>query len=230
MSGYVGGELSVFKHARNWKSYYGDLISPYLGRKVLEVGAGIGANTALFCDSTYARWICLEPDPIMGLDLNRQIREGKLPSCCEAVVGTLADIQPGEKFDSLIYIDVLEHIPDDKAEVQRALHYIHAGGHLIVLSPAHQFLFSPFDQSIGHCRRYTKWTLGKIVPAKVITLRYLDAVGMVLSLANRLLLKQTMPTLAQIQFWDKRVIPLSRIVDRFFGYRVGKSVLGIWQA
>lgn len=230
MSTYVGGELGLFKHARNWKSYYGGVITPYLGKEVLEVGAGIGANTALFCNASQVRWVCLEPDPAMGLDLKGQIKQGKLPACCEAVVGTLSDMPPREKFDTLMYIDVLEHIPDDGAEVQRALQFLHPGGHLIVLSPAHQFLFSPFDKSIGHCRRYTTKSLGKIVPAKVVTLRYLDAVGMVLSLANRLLLKQTMPTLAQIQFWDKRVIPLSRVVDRLLAYRVGKSVLGVWQA
>lgn len=230
MSNYIGGELGLFKQARNWKSYYWGLISPYLGTKVLEVGAGIGANTALFCNSGYARWMCLEPDPTMGRELNVQIREGKLPSCCEAVVGTVADMPEAEKFDSIIYIDVLEHILDDKEEIQRALRLLSGDGYLIVLSPAHQFLFSPFDESIGHFRRYTRKSLRKIVPAKIVTLRYLDAAGMALSLANRLLLKQAMPTLPQIQFWDKRVIPISRIIDRLLSYRVGKSVLGIWQA
>ena len=52
---------------------------------------------------------------------------------------------------------------------------------------------------------------------------------MLLSLANRLLLQQKLPTLKQILFWDKRVIPLSRILDPVLGYRVGKSILGVWQ-
>jgi 2-polyprenyl-3-methyl-5-hydroxy-6-metoxy-1,4-benzoquinol methylase len=166
----------------------------------------------------------------MGRELGVQIRQGNLSSCCEVLIGTLADMPLGHKFDSLIYIDVLEHIPDDKGEVQRALRLLNPGGHLIVLSPAHPFLFSPFDQSIGHFRRYTTKSLREIVPAEVIVLRYLDAGGMALSFANRLLLKQALPTLQQVQFWDKRVIPLSRILDRLLGYRVGKSVLGIWRA
>lgn len=229
MSTYLGTELGIFKHARKWKSYYGSLIVPYLGETVLEVGAGIGANTALFCNQKHARWVCLEPDLNMGRELEAQISQGDLPSCCEVVIGTLVDMPQEEKFDSVLYIDVLEHIPDDHEEVLRALELLRRGGHLIVLSPAHQFLFSPFDKSIGHYRRYTRSTLSKTVPAKRMSLRYLDSAGMVLSLANRLLLKQAMPSLKQIQFWDKRVIPLSRILDPVLAYRVGKSVLGVWQ-
>jgi 2-polyprenyl-3-methyl-5-hydroxy-6-metoxy-1,4-benzoquinol methylase len=228
MSEYVGNELGIFKHARNWKAYYGGMVAPFLGREVLEVGAGIGANTSLFCSGAQARWVCLEPDPGMSRSLDAQIAAGTLPSCCKAFTGTLADL-PSDKFDSLIYIDVLEHIPDDEAEVRRALPFLRPGGHLVVLSPAHQFLYSPFDASIGHCRRYTKNSLRKIVPIAPTLLRYLDAAGMLLSLANRLLLKQSMPTLKQIQFWDTRIVPLSKKIDPLLGYRVGKSVLGAWR-
>jgi 2-polyprenyl-3-methyl-5-hydroxy-6-metoxy-1,4-benzoquinol methylase len=229
MSDYIGTELGVFKHATNWKSYYGRMIAPYLGKDVLEVGAGIGANTALFCNAGHRRWVCLEPDVKLAREIEAQITAGTLPACCKAVAGTVGDLSPNDTFDSMIYIDVLEHIPDDRAEALRALRFLRPGGHLVVLSPAHQFLFSPFDASIGHYRRYGRKSLGDAVPGNLVTLRYLDSLGMVLSLANRLLLKQTMPTLKQIQFWDKRVVPISRILDPLLGYRLGKSILGVWR-
>jgi 2-polyprenyl-3-methyl-5-hydroxy-6-metoxy-1,4-benzoquinol methylase len=226
---YVGTELGIFKHATNWKTYYGSLIAPYLGGDVVEIGAGMGVNTALFCSARQHSWVCVEPDGKLAQHIRDQILAGNLPACCRLAAGTIEDLPPATQCDSILYIDVLEHICDDKSEVQRALGLLRPGGHLIVMAPAHQFLFSPFDAGVGHFRRYTRRSLRNIVPARLVMLRYLDSVGLLLSLGNRLLLRQSMPTLGQIQFWDKRVIPVSRIMDPLLAYRVGKSVLGVWQ-
>ena len=59
---YSGQELEIFSTAQNWKSYWSSRIAPYMGNSILEVGAGIGANTRLFLNNKYQRWICLEPD------------------------------------------------------------------------------------------------------------------------------------------------------------------------
>ena len=58
---YEGQELELFAHALNWKSYWSTLIKGYLGKRVLEVGAGMGANTP-YLNSNAAEWVCLEPD------------------------------------------------------------------------------------------------------------------------------------------------------------------------
>jgi hypothetical protein len=213
MSEYIGNELSIFKHATNWKSYYGRMIAPYLGARVLEVGAGIGANTGLFCNTKHQYWMCLEPDATLAREIEAQIERGTLPQSCRVVAGTLETLSPEPTYDTVLYVDVLEHIENDGAEARRAL----------------QFLFSPFDASIGHYRRYSRKNLVPIVPAKLVALRYLDSLGMLLSMSNRLLLQQKLPTLKQILFWDKRVVPISTILDPVFGYQLGKSILGIWQ-
>ena len=74
-----------------------------------------------------------------------------------------------------------------------------------MLSPAHQWLFSPFDAAIGHCRRYTKSSLRAVGAAvdefRTKRLSYLDSCGLFASAGNRLLLRQAMPTLQQILFW-----------------------------
>ena len=58
---------------------------------------------------------------------------------------------------------------------------------------------------------------------------YLDSLGLALSAANLLLLRQSMPTKAQLRFWDQCVIPVSRVIDKFFFHSVGKTIVGIWQ-
>ncbi|HAE59314.1 MAG TPA: methyltransferase type 12 [Anaerolineae bacterium] len=224
---YIGSELEIFAHAQRWKAYYKSLIAPFFGQRVLEVGAGLGATTAALCDGTQDEWICLEPDP----DLLAQLQSRSLPGCCRPQLGFVATLAPDSRFDSILYIDVLEHIEDDRAELQRASYHLAPGGKLIVLSPAYPFLFSPFDESIGHYRRYTRATLSALTPpgCHLTLLRYLDSVGLLTSLANRLFLRQSLPTHAQILFWDRRLVPFSRLLDRLVGFHFGRSVVAIWE-
>jgi hypothetical protein len=108
-------------------------------------------------------------------------------------VGTIDDIPATESFDSILYIDVLEHIKRDKEELGRAAQHLADGGRIIVLSPAFQSLFSPFDAALGHERRYTARTLAAVFPRglKQEKLFYADSVGAMLSFSNRLLLKKS---------------------------------------
>lgn len=228
---YIGQELTIFAHAANWKKYYTSIIRPYFGKHVVEVGAGIGATTAVMCNGIQGKWICLEPDPVLRLEIDRLISGGKLPACCQTQSGFVSDIPLNDQSDTFIYIDVLEHIEDDRAELEAAAARLSPGGRLIVLSPAFNFLYSPFDKSIGHHRRYDKKMLHSLTPSycSVEKMIYLDSVGMATSLVNRLFLSQSMPTIDQIKFWDRRIIPISKLVDRFTGYSFGRSLLGIWK-
>jgi SAM-dependent methyltransferase len=228
---YVGSELELFAHVTNWKSYFASRIRPHLGDEVLEVGAGLGGTTKILCTGPHQRWLCLEPDSQLVATLQNAITAGELPACCQPRTGTLADLDDGERFASILYIDVLEHIPDDRAELAHAAEHLKPGGKLIVLSPAHQWLFTPFDQAIGHFRRYNKKMLAAAAPASVETVRlsYLDSVGMLASMGNRYVLGSGMPTRRQLWVWDKLMVPISRLIDPLMFYSIGKSILGVWQ-
>ncbi len=228
---YIGSELDVFAFASNWKAYYKGLIAEYIGRNVLEVGAGIGATAQTLCDGTQDRWVCLEPDPSLATQISEKIETGSLPTCCTVQIGTTSDLTVAEKFDTILYIDVLEHIESDVEELRNAFNLLSENGHLIILSPAHQRLYTPFDAKIGHFRRYSKATLSAVIP-KGLELRkliYVDSFGALASAANRYILKSDTPTRKQIQFWDTKIIPFSRFFDEKFGYVVGKSVIGVWK-
>ena len=228
---YVGDELDLFAAATNWKAYFRRQIQPYLGPTVLEVGAGLGGTTRALCTGTERRWACLEPDPQLAARLQAEQAAGRLPAGCEIVVGTLDDQLADDQFDSVLYMDVLEHIEGDAAELVRAARRVAPGGHLVVLSPAHQWLFTPFDRSIGHCRRYSMASLRAVGPPglDLAWLGYLDSVGFFASLANKMLLQQAMPTPKQISFWDKVLVRTSTWVDPILAHRAGKSVLGVWR-
>jgi SAM-dependent methyltransferase len=228
---YVGSELELFRNATNWKSYWSALIQGYIGDEVLEVGAGIGATTQVLCDDHSGRWVCLEPDPNLAKELECLIADNTLPAHCEISVGTLSDLAREEVFDTIVYIDVLEHIEDDRTQLELAASRLREGGTLVVLAPAHQWLFTQFDKSIGHFRRYSKRSLSEIAPQNLspIRLSYLDCVGLFASIGNRFILKSGMPSNTQIMIWDKIMVPLSRICDPLIRYSVGKSVLSVWR-
>lgn len=228
---YTGNELALFATAKHWKAYWNGHIREYLSGDVLEAGAGLGANTQVLHDTQQKRWVCLEPDGSLASRLRDNLSLLESPESLDVVNGTLADLPSTDTFDAILYADVIEHIPDDADELQRAVTHLRPAGKLIILAPAHPWLYTAFDEAIGHHRRYTKSTLMRIIPAglETITLKYLDSAGVLLSLANRCLLHQAMPTQRQIQSWDRWAVPLSRILDPLLGFRAGKSVLGIWQ-
>lgn len=230
-SPYKGGELELFAAAANWKKYLKAELSPYLGESVLEVGAGLGGTTGFLCERTARRWLCLEPDTGLAAALAAKIGSGALPPNCEAVNGNISDLDPGDRFDTILYVDVLEHIGDDAGELRLAAARLRPAGRLVVLSPAHQGLFSEFDREIGHFRRYSKGSLAALRPEGLGTLRldYLDSAGLLASWCNRLLLRQALPTPAQVALWDKLLVPASRLLDPLLGRRLGKSVLAVWE-
>jgi SAM-dependent methyltransferase len=228
---YVGGELELFAHAHHWKRYWISKLRPFIRGAVLEAGAGIGTNTVILRDGTESRWVCLEPDPGLVAELRQKISNSPACRSSEIVTGTIDSLPEQDSFDTILYIDVLEHIPDDRREVQRAGYRLKPNGRLIVLSPAHGWLYSPFDKAIGHCRRYTARTLRQLTPdnVRVKELFYLDSVGLLASAANRVLLRQSMPKPEQLRVWDNFMVPCSRLLDPLTAHRVGKSVVCVWE-
>ena len=139
--------------------------------------------------------------------------------------------EPNFPFDCLLYIDVLEHIKQDKDELERASALLRPHGSIVVLSPAHDWLYTAFDKSIGHFRRYNAATLRRCKPAACIVDRifYLDSCGLLASAANRLLLKQSTPSLDQILFWDRYLVRPSARLDAMLGRSLGKSIVGVFR-
>ena len=144
-------------------------------------------------------------------------------------VETLDTLPTQLKFDSILYIDVIEHIEDDFHELARASNHLKPNGVVIIIAPAHNCLFSEFDSMIGHFRRYNKANLMAIVPEglSVVSMEYLDSVGLFASLANKLFLKQRIPTLKQIRTWDSLMVPVSKKIDRVLCCQFGKTILAV---
>lgn len=228
---YIGNELELFSKATHWKSYYSRLLKPFVIGEVLEAGAGIGETTPYLLNEHVSAWTCLEPDPALCQRIQSRIDLGELPEKCRIVNGTTNELPETSTFDTVLYIDVIEHIEDDRSELRRAAGLLRSGGHLVVLVPAHNFLRSPFDDAIGHFRRYDRKMLRSVAPDSLHLRKmyYLDSLGLFASLANKFLLRNTMPTAPQIAFWDNVIVPASILTDRITCHRAGKTLIAVWK-
>lgn len=229
---YIGGELELFAAATNWKTYLAAVLGRFITGRVLEVGAGIGANIAYLRNPNVTAWTSIEPDRELADRISQRVRGGELPPACRVVSGTIGDLDPALRFDTILYLDVLEHIAEDRAELACAGRYLAAHGSLVVLAPAHQFLFSAFDAAVGHHRRYDRARLCALTPdgCRLEAFLMLDCAGFFASLANRLMLCAALPSPRQIAVWDKLLVPISRRLDPLTGHKFGKTALAVWRA
>ena len=220
---YQGTELELFASVVNWKKYWSSQISCNMNSLALEVGSGIGSNVR-FLDSKSDKLFLLEPDSNFYRNFLVLIAETNLKIV--ALNGTISQIESGLTFDMIYYIDVLEHIENDHDELIRIAKHLNPGGMLFILVPAHRLLFSDFDKSVGHFRRYDKISFRKIVPKElsITEMKYLDSVGAVGSFLNKVMGSGSV-TLRKIKFWDRYIVPLSKLIDPLLRYRLGKSLV-----
>lgn len=224
---YQGEELQLFLHATNWKSYWSGLVKAYIFGRVIDVGAGIGSTAIIFNSEPVDEWILIEPDDKNCNLIINLIKNNKISSNTKVLNGVLEQYSADIKFNTILYIDVLEHILDDKLQLKIASKLLNQNGSIIVLVPAHQYLYSKFDKSIGHFRRYSLDSIKDILPdsMRIHKSYYLDSMGLLGILFNKYILKNEIPSQKNIFIWDKLLIPISKILDMIIGYRFGKSLL-----
>lgn len=223
-STYPGKELEALSVAVNYHRWIVDEIEPYLGRDVAEVGAGVGSVSQLILEKDVARLFAFEPSsnmyPLLADNLASEKR-----------ARTINDIfsmryEPAG-LDSVLYINVLEHIEDDRAELMRALDALKSGGHLVVFVPALSWLYSEFDKQIGHYRRYTKASLTRLVAGVGFTVtraRYFDMAGIIPWYIHFVLLRNSIGS-RSVSLYDRLVVPIMRVAEGVVPPPVGKNVL-----
>jgi len=195
--------------ARNYNAWLFARCEPYLGGRVLDVGAGIGTFVELAAPGRDV--VAVEPDPAFWPVL--AARFGRR-SNVKVVRGTADDVV-GE-FDAILCLNVLEHIRDDRATLRRFHELLVPGGRLLLLVPAHPTLYGSIDRALAHERRYSKAELReRLVEARFEpeTLRLVNPLGAVgWFLASRVQRSDRVQE-GPLLLYDK-LVPLLRLVDR----------------
>jgi SAM-dependent methyltransferase len=210
--------------AVNYHRWILDEFEPFLGKIVAEVGAGIGSVSQLILERPIERLFAFEPSRNMFPALEKLLKDEPRAEAVNDFL-TPAFSRPG--FDSILYLNVLEHIADDVAELGNVNRTMKSGGHLLIFVPALSALFSEFDRELGHFRRYTKTELADKVSAsgfEIISSRYFDIAGVIPWYLNFVLLRNRMGKNA-VSAYDKAVVPVMRVIEGLVAPPIGKNVL-----
>ena len=222
MEKYPGKELEIFDKAVIFQKYIHWLIKKYIKNKTLEVGAGLGSFTKTYINN-------VENINLTEIDqgnfdvLKNKFNDQKIKVFSKKI----QDID--DMFDTVIYLNVLEHIEKDVDEIDFALSKCKKDGYLVILVPAHQKLYSNFDREIGHFKRYDKnFFKRNYKNAELKKLIYVDAMGYFLYFLNKILFsKESYPSSIKVQIWDKLFTPITFFIDLITGYKFGKNILCI---
>jgi SAM-dependent methyltransferase len=214
---------SLGANAPNYTDWIADLCRPYLGRRVLEVGAGHGDLTARFAGTgaevvaTDISSRCLD---VLGARFagDEQVQVRHLD---------LFDHDDPGGYDSAVLVNVLEHLPDDGAALQQLARLVRPGGHVLLYVPAFERLYSPFDQAVGHYRRYDRPALATTVRdagLRVIEARYVNQLGALAWWLLAAKLKQVPTEAGKVRLYDRVFVPRLRSVEERYRTEFGQSL------
>ena len=213
----------------NYLRSIADLCEPYLGREVLDVGAGHGAITELFADGRRVLATDLSDSCISAM----QERFAATPNV-EVMKVDLRTLDPdelGRRFDSVVLINVLEHIEDDAGTLAALSRFLRPGGALVLYVPALNGLYGPWDRKVGHFRRYSKWRLREVAAEaglEVAELRYANLLAIPAWFAfSRFSAPSNDDPGNSLSIWDRTGVPLSRMIESRVRPPLGLNLLCI---
>ncbi len=225
---YPSDELEALAGARNYYRWIISRFEPYLGPRVVEVGAGIGTfSEYLLGVPGVEQLIAIEPAantfPLL---------EAKLAAYpqAHALKGFLDEYASQLSADSLVAVNVLEHVQKDEEFLRLAWSVVVPGGTLMLFVPAVPAIFGTLDTAFDHFRRYTRPGLGQKLEKTgwvIERISYMNFPGIVPWLVAGRILRWTSISPASARFYDRVVMPLTARIEEMIEMPIGQSLLAI---
>ncbi|MFM7140366.1 MAG: glycosyltransferase [Alphaproteobacteria bacterium] len=210
-----------------YNAFLFETIRPMIGQRVLEVGAGTGTMTTFLVDR----------DSVVATDYDAQYvhqlghRFEQSPNVQVLRLDLEAEVPESirdRRFDTIVCLNVLEHVADDRGAVARLASMLEPGGRLIVLVPAHPRLFGTMDEAVGHHRRYGRGEMSRLMAEaglEVESETYVNATSTAGWYLNGKLLKRRSVPGVQARVADM-LVPVYR-VERRMGLPFGLSAIAV---
>ncbi|HET7460569.1 MAG TPA: methyltransferase domain-containing protein [Longimicrobium sp.] len=225
---YSGEELDALGEARNYYGWISSRFAPYLGPRIVEVGAGIGTFTAVLLERRPdARITAIEP---AGNNFPRLARRFAGDARVTPVHAYLDGAVPDASADAVVAVNVMEHIDDDAAFLRASAAATVPGGHVLLFVPALPALYGSLDEVFEHCRRYTRRELVEKLSAaglQPVSVRYMNFPGMLAWWLWAKVLRRKTITDRDARVYDRWVVPLVRAVEGVIPPPVGNGLLAI---
>jgi 2-polyprenyl-3-methyl-5-hydroxy-6-metoxy-1,4-benzoquinol methylase len=227
---YAAADLETMQEARRYGEHLFNLFRDHIGRRVLEVGCGIGTMTErllAIADDV----VGIEPNPYCAARTREALGDHPRFTMHECM---LEECDPAElashRFDTVYCSNVLEHIKDDVAALRAFKDMIVPGGKVLIFVPAIPAAYGPLDAELGHFRRYTKATLGQAFAdagLPLLTLRYTNPIGLLGWMFNAHVSKSLAHSPAQVKIFDQLIAPWALPLESLIPPPIGLSLVAV---
>ena len=207
-------------------NYCLSFINKFIKGDIIEIGAGCGSFTKNYYDSKIKSLILTETDQLNITNLQKKFEKNSNIRISDLSIDKIQN-----KFDTILYLHVLEHIKEDVNELKNAKNKLNDEGHLVIMVPAHQKIYGNLDKAVGHFRRYEKDFFKKnLLDLELVSFRYLDSMGYLLYYLNKIFFKnETFPSKFKIFLWDKLFTPITILIDLLTNYSFGKCIVAVYK-
>jgi ubiquinone/menaquinone biosynthesis C-methylase UbiE len=226
VTSYTLEDQERMARAANYFAWQHRLVTRELGRRVLEIGCGIGNFTCLLLDREAVLAVDAEPGCIERLNQRFPDRANLQAVTCDVMAPEFSNLQ-SFRADSCVCLNVLEHIEHDGDALRRMAGVLTPGGVVILLVAASPSLYGRIDELLGHYRRYTRASMSRLATEaglSVKTCYYLNAIGFFGWWTNSHILKRDAQSPAQIRFFDRYVVPVASRVESLVHPPFGQSL------
>ena len=220
--------LASISKAHRFNRWMADTaVRPYLGHRVLEIGAGIGNMTVQLLPRE--RYIASDLDEL-HLDVLRNLSLRSLYLKSQRIDARNADDFKNLRntVDTVVALNVLEHIPDSRAALKNIFDVLEPGGRAIILVPQGHWLYSPLDKALEHVKRYTRSELSDSLSAagfQVEKTFHFNRIGVLGWALNGKLMRRTRMAKFQLKMFDS-LVWLWRRIDWLLPWH-GLSIVGV---
>jgi SAM-dependent methyltransferase len=224
---YNGRDLEVLADMPNYYTWIMAVFAPHISGQVIEYGAGTGTISRRAAPLA-EKLILVEPSKNLAEHLKLQFSgDPKFEVACDTLEHHVVHV-PDAFADTVILVNVLEHIEDDGTALTRLLRILKPGGHLLIFVPALPLLMSKLDVIHGHFRRYKRPDLMdkvRTTGGTIISCRYFDILGVMPWLLLNKALGSTTFNPALVRINDRIVVPVSRFIESLHQPGFGKNLI-----
>jgi SAM-dependent methyltransferase len=227
-SAYTVADQERMTRAKNYFAWQSRLVIPELGRRVLEIGCGIGNFTELLLQREAVVALDIEPACIERLHA-RFPHQSNLTAAVRDASASLADLAVYRP-DSCVCLNVLEHIENDNTTLRNIADILTPQGSIVLIVPAFPSLSGPIDRNLGHYRRYTRSSLNRLAANTGLTIhksRYMNTPGFFAWWLNAHILRREAQSAAQIEAFDKFIVPVISRTEDLIHPPFGQSLFAV---
>jgi 2-polyprenyl-3-methyl-5-hydroxy-6-metoxy-1,4-benzoquinol methylase len=225
---YTVRDQERMRSAGNYFDWQANLVLPHVGKRVVEIGCGLG---------NFTRYM-LDRELVVGIDIE--------PACAEQwqknfpkqtnLIGTSMDVTEPEflelkrhRPDTVVCLNVLEHVEDHVTALKHMHAVLPPGGRALLIVPAYEALYGPIDHNLGHYRRYSKQPFRELAASLGFksTMRYMNTIGCIGWWVNAKILRRTEQSESQIAFFDATIVPVLSRLEAMIPPPFGQSIFAV---